>query len=318
MSSYLLRRLGLTLAQLLVVSTLLFFFIHLLPGDPAGVILGSSDLHQPSREQLDAVRRQLGLERSILVQYVGYLGGLMRGDLGTSFLTGRPVALDLGLRFGRTAQLVIPSIILSSLIGIVLGVLAARSRGRWQDAALTTAGIVGHSLPVFVTGNLMVLLFAIYLGWLPSSGFTEFTGDARAAIAYMIMPVTALAIGRAAATMRMTRTTVVEQLTLDYVRTARSKGLAERVVLYRHVVRNALIPVIAVVGLQMGLMFSGAIVVEAIFNWPGMGSLLLKSIGGRDYPVIQGAILLTSTIFVLVNLCTDLVYAYLNPQIRYR
>lgn len=317
MKRYLLQRVGLTLVLIWMVATILFLFVHLLPGDPADVILGSNDQHQPTPEQLATVRRQLGLDRPLHEQYLRYFGGLLRGDLGVSFLTGRPVALDLQLRFGRTLQLVVPAIVLSSVLGVVLGILAARARGRWTDAALSAVGLVGFSVPVFVIAQMLVLLLSIQLRWLPSSGFAEFSRDPARSLGYMVMPVIALALGPIATTMRMTRTTVVEQLLQDYVRTARAKGLSERVVLYRHVLKNALLPVVTVIGLQVGSMFAGSVLVEYIFNWPGLNSLLLRSIGGRDYPVIQGSVLLTSVIFILVNLVTDLSYALLNPRVRY-
>lgn len=306
-----------TVLMVLAVATLLFAFIHLIPGDPAEVILGSSETNHPSPEQIAMVRQKLGLDRPLTEQYLSYMGGLARGDMGVSFLTGRSVALDLRIRFMRTLVLVVPAILISSVAGVLLGVLAALKRGRWADSFLSTLGLVGHSLPSFVIANLLVLVFSIQWKLLPSSGFVEFSQDPKRFISYMILPVLAMAVGRIGSTMRMTRMSMVEQLLSDYVRTARAKGLTERVVVYRHVLRNALLPVVTVIGLQLGAMFAGAMIVEQIFNWPGLNRLLLNAITNRDYPLIQGAVMLTSTIFMLTNLATDLTYAWLNPRIRY-
>ena len=317
MRGLLVRRLLITLVLLWFVMTVVFMFVRLLPGDPADTILGASENFQPSAEQVAVVRSRLGLDQPVLEQYARYVSGLPRGDLGTSLTSGRPVALDLGLRLGRTLQIMVPALFLSSVLGIAIGVLAAQARGRWIDPALSVAGLIGFSVPVFVIGNALVLGFAIALGWLPSSGYLDPTQDPVRALTYMIMPIVSLALGPLAVTMRMTRTTMVDELGLDYVRTARAKGLVERLVLYRHVLRNALLPVLAVIGLQVGAAFSGSVVVEYVFNWPGIGRLLLTSIEGRDYPVIQGTVMLGSVLFVVVNFVTDLSYAFLNPRLRH-
>ena len=318
MTSFLIRRLLITVVLIWLVTTVVFMFVRLLPGDPAMAILGAGESFQPTEAQLTTVRQRLGLDRSLPEQYAGYLGGLVQGDLGSSLTSGRPVALDLGLRLGRTLQLMVPALLLSSFLGIAIGVVAARARGRLLDPVLSVIGLVGFSVPVFVIGNVMVLILAIQLEWLPSSGYSEFTQDPLRSLRYMVMPTIALALAPLAVTMRMTRTTVVEELGLDYVRTARAKGLRERVLVYRHVLKNAMLPILAVIGLQVGAAFSGSVIVEYVFNWPGVGRLLLQAIDSRDYPVIQGTVLLLSTLFVLVNLLTDLSYAYLNPRLRRR
>lgn len=318
MTSFLIRRLLITVVLIWLVTTVVFMFVRLLPGDPAMAILGAGESFQPTDAQLTTVRQRLGLDRSLPEQYLSYLGGLVRGDLGSSLTSGRPVALDLGLRLGRTLQLMVPALLLSSFLGIAIGVVAARARGRLLDPVLSVIGLVGFSVPVFVVGNVMVLILAIQLEWLPSSGYSEFTQDPLRSLRYMVMPTIALALAPLAVTMRMTRTTVVEELGLDYARTARAKGLRERVLVYRHVLKNAMLPILAVIGLQVGGAFSGSVIVEYVFNWPGVGRLLLQAIDSRDYPVIQGTVLLLSTLFVLVNLVTDLSYAYLNPRLRRR
>lgn len=318
MTAFLVRRLLITAVLIWLVTTVVFMIVRLLPGDPASAILGASESFQPTEAQLTTVRERLGLDRPLHEQYANYLGGLLRGDLGDSLTSERPVTLDLRLRLGRTLQLVVPALLASSVLGIVIGVLAARARGRLLDPVLSIISLVGFSVPVFVIGNVMVLILAIQLEWLPSSGFVEFTQDPMRSVRYMVMPTIALALAPLAVTMRMTRTTVVEEIGLDYVRTARAKGLSERILVYRHVLKNAMLPILAVIGLQVGAAFSGSVIVEYVFNWPGVGRLLLQAIDSRDYPVIQGTVLLLSTLFVLVNLVTDLSYAYMNPRLRGR
>jgi peptide/nickel transport system permease protein len=314
--AFIVRRLLITLVLIWLVTTVVFMFVRLLPGDPASAILGTSESFQPTEAQLNTVRQRLGLDRPLHEQYVTYLTGLVRGDLGQSLTSGRDVSLDLRLRLGRTLQLMVPALLLSSLLGIAIGVLAARARGRLLDPILSVIGLVGFSVPVFVVGNVMVLILAIELEWLPSSGYIDFTQDPVRSFRYMVMPTVALALAPLAVTMRMTRTTVVEELGLDYVRTARAKGLREGIVLNRHVLKNAMLPILAVIGLQVGAAFSGSVIVEYVFNWPGIGRLLLQAIDSRDYPVIQGTVLLLSALFVLVNLVTDISYAYVNPRLR--
>jgi peptide/nickel transport system permease protein len=315
-AAFLVRRLLITVALIWLVTTVVFMFVRLLPGDPASAILGTSESFQPTEAQLNTVRQRLGLDRPLHEQYATYISGLVRGDLGESLTSGRAVGLDLRLRLGRTLQLMVPALLLSSLLGIAIGVLAARARGRLLDPILSVIGLVGFSVPVFVVGNVMVLILAIQLEWLPSSGYIDFTQDPVRSLRYMAMPTIALALAPLAVTMRMTRTTVVEELGLDYVRTARAKGLREGIVLNRHVLKNAMLPILAVIGLQVGAAFSGSVIVEYVFNWPGIGRLLLQAIDSRDYPVIQGTVLLLSTLFVLVNLITDVSYAYVNPRLR--
>lgn len=311
------RRIGLSILLLWIIATMLFFFIHILPGDPAETILGASDRFIPSPEQLERVREQLGLNRPVLTQYLEYLGGLFTGNLGHSFVNGRPVSLDVGLRLARTTQLIVPAIILSSVVGILIGIIAARTRSKAVDVILTATAMTGFSLPSFVTGYLLVLAFSLGLGWLPASGYTDLTEDPIGWLRYAAMPIIALSLGPIASTMRMTRTSIMEHMGQDYVRTARAMGASERSVTYRHVLRNALLPVVTIIGLQFGGMFAGSVVIESVFNWPGLSTLLVRSVGARDYPVILGALLISSVIFLTVNLLTDIMYAVLNPKLRH-
>ncbi|HZS32777.1 MAG TPA: ABC transporter permease [Methylomirabilota bacterium] len=313
---YLLRRFGLAAALLWVVATVLFFSIHVLPGDPALLILGG-DAAQATPEQLRRVRARLGLERPLPVQYLSWLAGVAQGDLGTSLLDDRPVARDLANRLPRTLQLVIPATVLAVTLGIPLGTFAARRRGRLADPAASAAALAGFSMPVFVVGMLLVLVFSLQLGWLPPTGYVEPGEDLGGFLRHLALPVLALAAAPLATVMRMTRSSYLDEAGRDFVRTARAKGLGEGRIARRHVLRNALLPVAAVVGLQVGSMFAGAVLVEHIFSWPGVNALLLNALGTRDYPVIQGVVLLGSALFVLVNLVTDLCYAVLNPRIRH-
>ena len=316
MLRYILRRTGLSLALLFVVATILFFSIHLLPGDPVLLILGG-DAAQPTPEQIATVQAKLGLDKPLWLQYVTWLERVIRGDLGRSLVDDRPVARDLANRLPRTLQLVVPATLIATALGVPLGMFAARRRGRLADPLASSTALLGFSMPVFVVGMLLVALFSITLGWLPPTGYVPFGEDPLGFLRHLILPAVALAAAPMAITMRMTRSSFLEQSSLDYVRTARAKGLPEPAVAWRHVLKNALLPVVTVVGLQIGGMFAGAVLVEYIFSWPGLNTLLLNSISTRDYPIIQGVVLLAAVLFVFVNLITDLCYAFVNPRIRY-
>ena len=316
MWKYLLRRTGASLVLLFVVATILFFSIHLLPGDPVLLILGG-DTAQPTPEQIATVRAKLGLDRPLWLQYLTWLQRVTRGDLGRSLVDDRLVARDLANRLPRTLQLVIPATLLATAAGVSLGMFAARRRARLADPIASSTALMGFSMPVFVVGMLLVAVFSITLGWLPPTGYVSFGEDAAGFLRHLILPTLALSAAPIAITMRMTRSSFLEQASLDYVRTARAKGLPEPAVAWRHVLRNALLPVVTVVGLQIGGMFAGAVLVEYIFSWPGLNTLLLNSISTRDYPIIQGVVLLAAALFVFVNLITDLCYALINPRIRY-
>lgn len=295
---------------------MIFLMVHALPGDPALAILGGGDA-SPTPEQLATVRAKMGLDKPLYVQYLSYFGKLLQGNLGESLLNGRAVMLDIGLRMPRTLQLIVPTMALAVLLGVPLGILTARYRKSWVDPVVSGFTLLGFSLPVFVVGTLLVLLFALKLKWLPTSGWVDFTQQPVEFFRRLILPVAALTFSPLATTMRMTRASMLEQLNMDYVRTARAKGLSERVVTYRHALRNALLPVVTVVALQFGNMFAGSVLAEHLFNWPGLNNLMFRAIGVRDYPVVQGVVLISSFMFLLVNFLTDISYAMLNPKIRY-
>lgn len=316
MQTYLARRFVIAVVLLWVVASVVFFSVYLLPGDPAHLILGGMEAN-PTPEQLQAVREKLGLDRPIMVRYAEWLGSVVRGDLGRSLVTDRLVAADLTTRLMRTLQLIVPAILTATAAGTVAGVFAARRRGTVLDPLVSATTLLGFSVPVFVIGPILVYIFALWLRLLPSGGYANLYEGPGRFLAHLVLPALALAAAPMATTMRMTRSAVLEQLPLDYVRTARSKGVEERGVISHHVLPNAYLPVLTVLGLQVGAMFAGSVIVEVIFNWPGMNTYLLQAINLRDYPVIQAVVLVASTIFVSVNFLTDVSYAVLDPRIRY-
>ena len=316
MIKYVLRRLIQMLVILRVVLTAVFLFLHVIPGDPAVIILGGVE-GNPTLAQIKAVREELGLNDPLYVQYFRFLGKTLTGDLGRAFVGGHPVASTLLRRIPRTFQLILPAILLAALVGIPAGAIAAMHRGKRIDPIISIAAIVGYSTPPFIVGTLLVLVFAIYYPVLPPSGFASLTSDFARSFVRSILPVITLAIAPTAMTMRMSRSSVLECLHTDYVTTARAKGISEAAVVFKHVIRNSLVPVVTVLGLQIGSMFGGSVVVEMIFNWPGVSQLLIDSIERRDYPVVQGVVLIVAVFFLLVNLITDLSYASLDPRILY-
>lgn len=316
MIAYIIRRLGQTIVTTFVVITLIFFLVHLIPGDPAMTILGGMTA-QPTEEQLQMVRERLGLNLPIYTQYFNYLLGLVTGDLGTSLGSNRPVTYDIMLRVPRTLQIAVPALVVATLIGIPLGVWAALGRGRASDLTISTLSVAAFSLPSFVAGLLLVVVFSIQLKWFPSSGWVSPGENFPGFLSRIVLPTIALAVAPAGLIMRMMRSSMLEQLGQDYVTTARAKGLVENLVVYRHVLRNSMTPVVTSLGLQAGFLFTGSVIVENVFNWPGIGTMLLDSVVNRDYPVIQGLVLMVALTFVLINLLTDLTYGFIDPRIRY-
>lgn len=316
MLNYIIRRTISTIVLLFLIATAVFLFLHLLPGDPALTILGGIDAH-PDASAIQHVRQQLGLNRPIYVQYGEWLGNLVRLNLGNSFTTDSSVSSELFRRLPRTLMLIVPAETLAIVIGIPLGITAARLRESMWDPIISGVALLGFSTPVFVSGILMVLLFSLHFHWLPSGGYVSPAENFGGFVKTAILPVVTLSLAPMATTMRMTRSSMLEQLGADYVRTARSKGVRERRILYRHVLQNALLPVVTIIGLHVGFMFAGSVLIEFIFNWPGINAYLLNSINARDYPVVQGIVLIVATIFILINFLTDLSYAILDPRIRY-
>jgi len=287
------------------ISLLVFFLIHLIPGDPMLMMVEPGT----SSEDIELMRRQLGLDKPIHVQYSIWLGKVLRGDMGTSVYTHRPVLKELVTPYLATVQLALVSITVAIVVGLITGIVSATYQYSFLDSISRVFAIFGVSAPVFWVGLLLMLLFSVKLGWLPTTG--------RGGLEHFILPGITLGATSMAIISRMTRASMLEVLRQDYVRTARSKGCRERVVIWKHALKNCLIPIITVAGLQFGYLMGGAVITETVFAWPGIGQQIIISIAFRDFPMVQGAVLIIATSFVLVNLLTDLLYAFVDPRMRY-
>ncbi len=304
MSNYLLRRILNAIFVVFGVVTLVFFVLRILPGDPAYVLAGPT----ATQAEVDELRRNLGLDQPAYVQYAIFLRQLAQGDLGNATYYQNESALHLVLeRMPATLELVVPALVIAVILALVLGALAAIRSGTWFDDLMGVIALSAQAAPSFWIGPMLIILFARELGWLPTSG--------RGGLNYYIMPVITLALPLFAVSMRLVRSGIIENLQKDYVRMARAKGLSERVVLGRHVARNMLIPVVTYVGLQLGHLLSGAVIVETVFAWPGVGRLLVESIINRDYTVVQASVIIFAGLFVTVNLLVDLLYGWIDPRI---
>ena len=304
MSRFLVRRLVLAIPVLLGVATLVFSLIHLIPGDPVQAMLGDA----ASPESVIELRTRLGLNRPLHVQYAAFLMGVARGDLGVSLRTNERVSSAIAARLPATVELALAAMLVALVIAIPTGIVAAVWSGTGVDHATTTLAMVGLSMPTFWLGPLLGLVFSVELGWLPVSG--------RGTVAHLVLPAITLGLPLAAVLARMTRASLMDELSEIYVTAARARGLSEARILLRHAFRNSLIPIVTVLGLQVGGVLTGAVITETIFAWPGVGRLLIQSIGFRDYPLVQGCILLIAVTYVSVNLLTDMAYALLDPRIR--
>ena len=315
MSRYVLQRLFGLVGVLFGVSVVLFLALHLAPGDPAQLLLGP--LVRP--DDLARLREELGLDRPLPIQYLTWLGRVLQGDLGRSIASHRPVLVEIVERFQATALLAGASLLINTVVGITVGVLAAINRGGWIDRASMVLALISMSTPSFWLGMVFIIVFSLVLGVLPGSGMISPRGDGGVldVLAHLILPALTLAAVPTAVISRLTRASMLEVIGLDYVRTARGKGLSERGLVIRHVVPNALIGVATLVGIEAGYLLAGAVLVETVFAWPGLGSLLVTSILKRDFPLVQGGVMLIALSYVLINLATDLAYAYLDPRIRY-
>jgi peptide/nickel transport system permease protein len=302
---FLVRRILLTVPVVLGVATLVFSLIHLVPGDPVQSMLGES----AAPADITELRGRLGLDRPLIVQYGRFLAGLAKGDLGTSLRTNQPVAAAIGERLPATFELAIAAMALAMLFAVPLGIIAAVRAGTHVDHAATTLALIGISMPNFWLGPILAIVFSVMLGWLPVSG--------RGTLGHLVLPAITLAAPLSAVLARMTRASVIEELRELYVLAARARGVSRVRAVLRHAFRNSLIPIVTVLGLQFGAVLTGAVITETIFAWPGVGRLLIQSIGFRDYPLVQGCILLIAVTYVSMNLLTDLVYGFLDPRIRY-
>ncbi|CCP02692.1 putative ABC transport system, inner membrane component [Erwinia amylovora Ea644] len=306
MLNYFLKRLLGLIPTLLIVAVLVFLFVHLLPGDPARLIAG----READAEVVAMVRQQSGLDLPLPQQFWRYITRALQGDFGISMVSKRPVSAEIAQRFLPTLGLTLTSMLWSVFIGMAVGVVSAVWRNRWPDRLGMTLAVSGISFPAFALGILLMQLFSVQLGWLPTVGADSWQ--------HYILPSITLGAAVAAVMARFTRASFVEVVQEDYMRTARAKGVPEAMVMVKHGLRNALIPVVTMMGLQFGFLLGGSIVVEVVFNWPGLGRLLVDSVEMRDYPVIQAEVLLFSLEFILINLLVDMLYAAINPAIRYQ
>ncbi|EBW4304656.1 glutathione ABC transporter permease GsiC [Salmonella enterica subsp. enterica serovar Duisburg] len=306
MLNYVLKRLLGLIPTLLIVAVLVFLFVHLLPGDPARLIAGP----EADAQVIALVRQQLGLDQPLHVQFWHYITHVLQGDFGTSMVSRRPVSEEIASRFLPTLWLTITSMIWAVLFGMAIGITAAVWRNRWPDRVGMTLAVTGISFPAFALGMLLMQIFSVDLGWLPTVGADSWQ--------HYILPSLTLGAAVASVMARFTRSSFVDVLSEDYMRTARAKGVSETWVVLKHGLRNAMIPVVTMMGLQFGFLLGGSIVVEKVFNWPGLGRLLVDSVDMRDYPVIQAEVLLFSLEFILINLVVDVLYAAINPAIRYK
>lgn len=310
--AYVIRRLILTIPILLLVSIMVFSLLQLIPGDPATVILGQ----EATPEAKTALRRELGLDRPLVVQYLTWVGKVVRGDLGRSLVNRTPVIDQIMQRLPVTLELTIGTFIVALLIAVPTGILSATRRGGITDLASTLFALGGMSIPSFWLAMMFIILFAVKLQWLPASGYVPFSVDPRANLTAMLMPMLATGIRESAVLMRMLRSSMLEVLYSDYVRTARGKGLAQRAVLMRHALRNALVPVITSSGLLVAGLLGGLVITETIFSIPGFGRLIVEAIYQRDIVTVQGAILVSALLVVFVNVVVDMLYAVIDPRIK--
>lgn len=308
MTGYIVRRLAYLVPVLLAVSLLAFGLDSLTPGDPARIMLQRRMGSPPSDQQVQGLREKLGLDDAFPVRYARWLMKIARGDLGTSFRTGEPVSAELTRHFLVTLEIAVPAFFVGLLIAIPLGILSAVRRNSVGDHTSRLGALIGASIPNFWLAYLLILLFAVTLGVLPVAG--------RGQWEHLVLPILTLSVGAAAGLMRLTRASLLEVMQAEYVRVARAKGMPQWTVIGRHALKNGLIPVVTLAGLSFGYLLGGAVIVETVFAWPGIGKYIVDAIYARDYPVIQGAVLLLGTVFVLVNLVVDLLYVLLDPRVR--
>ena len=330
---YIAHRLLLLIPVLFGVSLFVFLVLHLFTADPAAMMLGQ----HATAEQVEALRRQLGLNDPLYIQFGRFLRDILQGDFGRSLMTRAPVMEEILTRFPATIELAFTAILIASLVGITVGVISAVKQYSIFDYLSMIGALLGVSMPIFWLGLMLIILFSVTLGWLPVSGRVDIGLEPPAithfyildsilagrwdslisSLKHLALPAIALASYSTAIIARMTRSTMLEVIRQDYIRTARAKGLRETVVVYKHALRNALIPVVTVIGLQMGSLLGGAVLTETVFSWPGIGSLLVNAIMAADYPLVQGSVIFIATIYVVVNLIVDVLYAYLDPRIHY-
>lgn len=309
MGDYILKRVAWTAAVIIGVTMLTFFLLFVLPGDPAEMLaISRYGAQDATREAIESIKIQEGLDKPILVQYGLWLGGVFTGDLGKSRISGKPVWDEIIARLPATLQLAGASLLLSLGIGMSLGIIAAVRRNTLWDYLFTGSSLIGAAIPNFWLGLMLILLFGIYFGLLPTFGYGT--------LSHLILPAFTVGVSMAGITARLTRSTVIEVLSREYIKTAVAKGLSRALILYRHVIKNASIPIITIAGIQFGYLLEGTVIVEMVFAWPGIGRLLIDAVHNRDFPQIQGCVLYIAFIICFVNLCLDISYTYLDPRVR--
>jgi peptide/nickel transport system permease protein len=317
MTAYIIRRLMLGVIILLLVTMLVFLAMRLLPGDPLIIFISQSQTETYTLEQLAELRHEYGLDRSLPMQYINWIGNILRGDMGKSINLGQDVGYLISAKLPITIYFGVMSFIVSAFFGIIFGVICALRRGKWIDSVVTILANIGITLPAFWVGILLMYLFSLMLHWLPTSGYVSPTESLGQSLRAAIMPVICLSLFSVASLTRQTRSAMLEVVNQDYIRTAWSKGLPERVIIFRHTIKNAMIPVITIVGLQVGLVFGGSVLIETVFNIPGMGRLMAESLFSHDYQIVQGGTLVIAVVVVLSNLIVDISYGWFDPRIRY-
>ena len=317
MGRYLIRRIFLMAPTILIVTFLVFLLLFLSPGDPVLMLVPIDEIAEMTDEEMDRLRHKLGLDRPIYVQYADWLFHVFQGDLGRSIHMRRPVVDLLAARFPVTLELALLSVLVASIVAIPIGIYMAVKPGSVGDFVGNIVALMGVSAPNFWVALILIVIFAVHLRWLPAGGFARISDDPVRHIERMILPVITLSTALMAVTMRLTRSSMLEVLNEDYVRTARSKGLGQRRIVFVHALKNALIPVVTTIGLQIGRILGGTIIIEVIFSFPGMGKLMLDAIFARDFPIVQGSVLLITFAYMGINLVVDLTYAIIDPRIRY-
>ena len=317
MGRYIARRLLAMIPLLLGISFIVFSLLNILPGDPVSIMLSSNPHITPDAETIAQLRAQYGLDKPLMTQYMIFLRNLFKGDLGTSVYTQQPVVTAIAERMPATIQLALAALIISTAISIPLGVISAVRQYSWVDHLCLVGSLIGISMPSFWLGLLLMLVFSLKLRWLPLSGMGYLHNGLGDVLRHLVMPAGTLGFGMAALLARVTRSSMLEVLGQDYIRTARAKGLHEKVVVYRHALRNAFIPILTVSGMQFGYLLGGSVIIETIFSWPGIGRLAVNAIMNRDLAVVQGTVLVFTLLFILINLVVDILYAAIDPRIQY-
>ncbi len=313
MLAYIIRRLGSTVLVMGIVGVFVFLLLHLSPGDPAAIVAGDN----ASPAQIAQIRERLGLDDPLPIQFVRWAGAVVQGDLGVSIFSNEPVLKLIGERLEPTVSLALTTLVFAVVIAVTFGVIAAARAGSLVDRALMGFSVLGFSVPVFVVGYLLIYVFSIQLRWLPVQGYTPIAQGIWPWLERLILPTIALGMAYVALIARITRTSMLEVLSEDYIRTAKAKGVAARPILLKHALKNAGVPIVTVIGIGVALLIGGVVITETVFNIPGVGRLVVDAISKRDYPIIQGVILLFSGAYVLINLLVDLSYTFLDPRIRY-